>query len=82
MIPEFIRDSVPETLGLALRWSKIYKAAAPYFMTFLIWTKAERIIDLCSGSGELVSIISRLNVPPGYLATASKKRVRFLFWSR
>ncbi|PKN51304.1 MAG: hypothetical protein CVU55_12790 [Deltaproteobacteria bacterium HGW-Deltaproteobacteria-13] len=57
IVPEFIRESMPETLGMGLRWSKVYKAAAPYFITFLKRTKAGRILDLASGSGEPVSVL-------------------------
>lgn len=56
-VPEYIRESTAEVLGRSLRLSRIYEAAAPAFQEFCERSGATAILDLCSGSGEPVSIL-------------------------
>ena len=55
--PAFVRESIVESLGLALRWGGIYQPAARVFADFCQRTGCRRVLDLCSGSGEPVSIL-------------------------
>jgi len=50
--PQPIRESIVETLGRGLRWGRFYHAMAPSFLAFCERAKCDRILDLCSGSGE------------------------------
>ena len=55
--PEFVRESVVESLGNALRWGRIYDPIAPVFERFCRDSGTTQILDLCSGSGEPVGIL-------------------------
>lgn len=55
--PAVIRESLVEILGLGLRWGRIYDAAGLLFADFCRRAEVESVIDLCSGSGEPVSIL-------------------------
>lgn len=55
--PAFVRETVVETLGHALRWGRIYDPVAPVFAEFCERAGVERVLDCCSGSGEPVSIL-------------------------
>ncbi len=55
--PTLVRESIVESLGMALRWGQIYAPVAPLFARFCERTGSRRILDLCSGSGEPVSIL-------------------------
>lgn len=54
--PAFIREALIETLGDGLRLGGIYKNVAPIFSEFCKQVGAKKVLDLCSGSGEPVSI--------------------------
>jgi SAM-dependent methyltransferase len=55
--PTFIRDALIETLGLGLKIGGVYKNVAPIFAEFCQTVQANRVLDLCSGSGEPASIL-------------------------
>lgn len=55
--PRFLRDSVVESLGNAMRWSGVFKTAAPVFREFLDSLDSDRVLDLCSGSGEPAAVM-------------------------
>ncbi|MBF0226943.1 MAG: hypothetical protein HQK76_15970 [Desulfobacterales bacterium] len=55
--PKFIRDSLIEILGNGQRWSHVLDAIVPSFTEFCQKTGTDSILDLCSGSGEPVSIL-------------------------
>ncbi len=55
--PRFVRDTVVEALGDSLRRGRIYERAADVFQDFCSYSGCRTILDLCSGSGEPVSII-------------------------
>ncbi|MBF0450374.1 MAG: hypothetical protein HQK75_06710 [Candidatus Magnetomorum sp.] len=50
--PAFLRDSVVEILGNAIRWGKIFVPVAPLFKDFCQRTHNYSFIDLCSGTAE------------------------------
>lgn len=54
--PAFIREALTETLGQGLKLGGIYKNVAPLFSEFCQTAEADSVLDLCSGSGEPVSI--------------------------
>ena len=55
--PKFLRDSVVESLGNAMRWSGVCKTAAPVFKEFQEGLETNRILDMCSGSGEPATVM-------------------------
>jgi len=55
--PRFIRDSIVEILGNGLSWGRVFSPVAPVFMEFCKKAGADRVVDLCSGSGRPVSIL-------------------------
>lgn len=55
--PRFVREAIVETLGTGLRWGRIVAAAGPVFAEFCQRSGADRVLDLCSGSGEPVAIL-------------------------
>lgn len=55
--PRFLRDSVVESLGNAMRWSGVCKTAAPVFREFLDGLETDTVLDLCSGSGEPAAVL-------------------------
>lgn len=55
--PPFVRETVVETLGHALRWGRIYDPVAPVFAEFCQRAGVRRVLDCCSGTGEPVSIL-------------------------
>lgn len=64
--PRFVRDSIVETLGNGLRWGRIYHAAGPTFAEFVERARVDRVLDLCSGSGEPASILTDALVEQGF----------------
>lgn len=72
--PRFLRDAIVEALGTGLRWGRIYDGVGPVFAEFCARAGADEVLDLCSGSGEPVSILlealSRSRVaPPRFLVS-------------
>lgn len=55
--PRFLRDSVVESLGNAMRWSGACKTAAPVFKEFCQSLDTDVLLDLCSGSGEPAAVL-------------------------
>lgn len=55
--PAFVRETIVESLGNALRWGRIYDPAADAFWEFCRQAQVTRVLDLCSGTGEPVSIL-------------------------
>jgi hypothetical protein len=55
--PAFVRDAIVETLGTGLRWGRIYDGAGQAFAEFCQRARCDAVLDLCSGSGEPVSIL-------------------------
>ena len=55
--PKPFRDSVVETLGRGLRWSGLGDIIGPSFKLFAERTGTKRVLDLCSGTAEPVSIL-------------------------
>ncbi|MEC9466425.1 MAG: hypothetical protein VX834_11600 [Myxococcota bacterium] len=55
--PKPFRDSVVETLGRGLRWSNLGDIIGPSFKAFAERTGSKRVLDLCSGTAEPVSIL-------------------------
>jgi len=55
--PRFIRDSVVETLGTGLRWSKMGNIAGPNFSRFCQTARCQQVLDLCTGTGVPVGLI-------------------------
>ncbi len=55
--PRYLRDSIVESLGNSIRWSGVYKNAAPVFAEFCARLQSNTLLDLCSGSGEPVAIL-------------------------
>ena len=55
--PKPFRDSVVETLGRGLRWSKLGQIIGPVFKEFSERAKVSRVLDLCSGTAEPVSLL-------------------------
>jgi hypothetical protein len=54
--PRFVRDSIVEALGAGLRWGRILDGLAAPFAEFCARAGATDVLDLCSGTGEPVSI--------------------------
>ncbi len=50
--PQFLRDSVTETLGTGLRWNQFGTTIGPAFAAFAAQARCARVLDLCSGTGE------------------------------
>jgi len=55
--PVLVRETIQESLGNALRWGRLYHHAAPAFADFCEQAGCDRVLDLCSGSGEPVAIL-------------------------
>ncbi|MBI3725970.1 hypothetical protein HY251_18740 [bacterium] len=70
--PRFLRDAIVEALGLGLRWGHIYDEAGKELARFLERSRADSVLDLCTGTGEPVSIML------GALSRAGAKAPRFL----
>lgn len=56
-VPRFVRDAIVEALGTGLRWGRIYDGVGPVFAEFCARAGCDEVLDLCSGSGEPVSIL-------------------------
>ncbi len=72
--PRFIRESIVEILGNGLSWGRVFSPVAPVFMEFCQKARADRVVDLCSGSGRPVSILldaikAQGMVPPQFVLT-------------
>ncbi|MBI5481619.1 MAG: hypothetical protein HY906_22370 [Deltaproteobacteria bacterium] len=55
--PRAVRESIVETLGLGLRWGRVLDGVGPVFADFCARARCAAVLDLCSGSGEPVSIL-------------------------
>ncbi len=55
--PGVIRESIVETLGRGLRWGRIYDGVGQRFADFCQRANCRTVLDLCSGTGEPVSIL-------------------------
>jgi len=55
--PRFVRDSIVEALGAGLRWGRILDGLGGPFAEFCARAGATDVLDLCSGTGEPVSIL-------------------------
>jgi hypothetical protein len=66
--PRVVRESIVETLGLGLRWGGVLDGVGPLFVDFCARARCTSVLDLCSGSGEPVSILldalARRGLPP------------------
>ena len=66
--PAVIREGIIELLGRGLRLSPVFETATPVFYEFCERAKAERILDLGSGSGEpaalLIEALNRRGLSP------------------
>lgn len=56
-LPGFAREALIESLGRGIRWGRYFDQVAPAFRQFLQDAGSDRILDLCSGAGEPVSIL-------------------------
>ena len=55
--PRYLRDSIVESLGNAIRWSGVYENATTVFADFCENLTTGKLLELCSGSGEPVAIL-------------------------
>ncbi len=55
--PRFLRDSIVESLGHSLRWSRIYRNATVLFTEFYANLEGNTLLDMCSGTGKHVAIL-------------------------
>ena len=55
--PRCLRDSIVESLGNAIRWSGVYKNATTVFSEFCANLQSDKLLELCSGSGEPAAIL-------------------------
>jgi hypothetical protein len=55
--PAFVRDSVVEALGRGLRWLGLGAVIGPAFAAFCRDARCERVLELCSGTGEPVALL-------------------------
>lgn len=55
--PPFVRETIVETLGNALRWGRIYDPLAETFGAFCQAAGADAVLDLCSGTGEPIAVL-------------------------
>ncbi|MBF0236245.1 MAG: hypothetical protein HQM12_00950 [SAR324 cluster bacterium] len=55
--PKIIRESIVEILGNGIRWGKLYDAAGVAFADFCRDSGTTQVLDLCSGSGQPVSVL-------------------------
>ncbi|MBI4508039.1 MAG: hypothetical protein HY698_00285 [Deltaproteobacteria bacterium] len=66
--PRFLRESIIESLGNGLRWGRVFDGVGPVFADFCRRAGCESVLDLCSGSGEPVSMLlealARQGLPP------------------
>ncbi len=59
LTPVFLRESIVEILGNGFRWGRVLEPAGPVFTEFCRRAGADRVLDLCSGTGEPVSMLVR-----------------------
>jgi hypothetical protein len=63
--PDFIRESIVETLGTALKWGNIGPAWVDGLIEFCQKSQCQTILELCSGSGvateQLIVLLKRQN---------------------
>lgn len=57
-LPEIFRSMFRRFLGLFLTKTNTFKNAYPLFSDFLVKANAERVIDLCSGSGDAIKLLN------------------------
>ena len=72
LFPRFLRESIVETLGLGLRWGRIYDAVSPLFASFIERAHVRSVLDIGTGTGEPASILV------GALERAGLKAPRFV----
>ncbi|MBI9075655.1 MAG: hypothetical protein JEZ02_09615 [Desulfatibacillum sp.] len=58
-LPGAIREAIVETLGQGLEMAGVYENVVPEFTNFCQQVQCQTILDLCSGSGEPISILVR-----------------------
>ena len=80
-----VRDTVVESLGRGLRWGRTLTGLVQPFADFLQAAGTERVLDLCSGSGEPAHILidefrRARRQPPQFLLTDLYPRERA--WKR
>lgn len=56
--PRFLRETIVEALGNGLRLGRIFEGVGPVFAEFCRRAGCDSVLDLCSGSGEPVSILA------------------------
>jgi len=55
-LPPVVRDAMIESLGRGIRWGHYFDRLVPPFVEFLRQARSDRILDLCSGGGEPLSV--------------------------
>ncbi len=56
-LPEPLRESITEILSRGGRWGRFFDGVAPVFHDFLQKAGSDRVLDLCSGAGEPISVL-------------------------
>jgi hypothetical protein len=57
--PPALRDTLIESLSLALKWGRIFERAVEPFARFLDACGATEVLDLCAGAGQPAAIFAR-----------------------
>ena len=56
-LPQLMRTSLTDALGHGIRSSRLFEPIAPLFVRFLQRAGTREVLDLCSGSGEPISVL-------------------------
>jgi SAM-dependent methyltransferase len=59
--PEIFRSMFRKFIGVFVQKSYVFKNIVPLFSNFLIKTKTTSVIDLCSGSGDVICLLQQLH---------------------